>query len=100
MRMRPSEGVQDVQARGKPMLEAHGQAVVVIVARRVNPGDRAEAWSGRRACTPSVPPGDIRGCLVVVAEDGQAKSVVAVVGHFDHGVFGDSRWTESTQDWM
>ena len=38
------------------MLQARGEAVVVVVAYRIHPGDRRrKLGSGRRACTPRQP---------------------------------------------
>ncbi len=45
-RVGPGEGVQEIQAVAEAMLQADREAVIVVVACRVDPGNRAEAGIG------------------------------------------------------
>ena len=44
-RFAPSERVQEIQAVREAVLHAQREAVVVIVADGIDPGDRAKSWN-------------------------------------------------------
>ncbi len=86
---RPGEGVQHVEALAEAVLEAHRQAVVVVVAGGIDPGDGAEGLVGPARLDAESAAGSVGSGLVVVANDRQAQTVIAVVGYFENGVFED-----------
>src|SRR5580698_1023570 len=68
------------------MFKANGETVVIVVADRIDPRDRAETRNRTTGLHAERAAGEVWIGLVVIAENRQAQAMVAVVCDFEDGV--------------